>query len=46
MQINRAGRLFRRDRVALVLLTAMRERADAGATRDEAAEGTDQDRAA
>jgi multidrug efflux pump subunit AcrB len=33
-------------RVALVLLTAMRQRADAGAPRDEAAEGTEQDRAA
>ena len=32
--------------VGLVLLTAMRERHDAGATRDEAAEATDQDRAA
>jgi hypothetical protein len=32
--------------IGLVLLTAMRERADVGATRDEPAEGTDQDRAA
>ena len=32
--------------VGLVLLTLMRERADAGATRYDAAENTDQDRAA
>jgi hypothetical protein len=32
--------------VGLVLLTVWRERADVGATRDEAAEGTDRDRAA
>jgi hypothetical protein len=32
--------------VGLVLLTVWRERADVGPTRDEAAEGTDRDRAA
>jgi len=32
--------------VGLVLLTVLRERAEVGARRDEAAEGTDQDRAA
>ncbi len=32
--------------VGLVLLTVWRERADVGATRDKAAEGTDRDRAA